>query len=268
MNSPQPVYSKSLLLFYTGAELGAGEGLCIGLEGKEGHETRPCAGATLAGGCWPAWARSLRFGKHFEAAEHGPAAVISYVQGNPRRRNKPCRNYRASLFLQCLAGRSVSPSTLRTPRAGRWGQGSCWRRGAFPKDLRNLTTNFLLPTAFSAALGSGRPAKSCSFQLDVPRASLPLALPWLCSPYPCQRCQLWFGPCLGLSLLYPTGCRSSRWKFLLFLFPGNVSRCLCFKGCAAEGASAVTTATSPPQLKHELRGIFHLCSEAFSTFCS
>jgi len=34
---------------------------------------------------------------------------------------------------------------------------------------------------------------------------------------------------------------------------------------ASKAASAVTTATSRPQLKHELRGIFHLCSEAFST---
>lgn len=95
----------------------------------------------------------------------------------------------------------VCPRALYS--AGHWGQGSCWRRDAFPKDLCNLTTRFLLPTAFSAAIGSVYPARSCSFQLDVPRALLPLALPWPCLLCPCQRCQLWFGPCLGLSLLYP-----------------------------------------------------------------
>lgn len=121
------------------------------LEGKEGHETRPRAGAALAGGCSPAWARSLRFGKCFEAAGHGPAAVTNRVQGNPRRRNNPCRNYQASLFLQCLACRSVSPS--HRPGRGETSQarGPGELLDALPKELCGLTTNFLLLTAFSAA---------------------------------------------------------------------------------------------------------------------
>lgn len=129
------------------------------------------------------------------------------------------------------------------PRALAGGWGSCWTGNVFPKDL----PFFLLLVAFPAALGSVCP-QVLPF---LPRALLPLA-----APGPC------LGRCRGLSPLYHAGYSCSRWKFLLFLFPGNLSG---FKGCTVDDASAVTTATSRLQLRRELRGIFQLCSEAFSS---
>lgn len=132
--------------------------------------------------------------------------------------------------------RTLSPSTG-------WGLGELLDGECFPQG----PPVFLLLVAFPAALGSVCP-QVLPF---LPRALLPLA-----APGPC------LGRCRGLSPLYHAGYSRSRWKFLLFLFPGNLSG---FKGCTVDDASAVTTATSRLQLRRELRGIFQLCSEAFSS---
>lgn len=146
--------------------------------------------------------------------------------------------------LQCWA---LGPGELLEERC--FPQGPLQPHDSFPAANRFFGSNQLcLPSEVLLIPAGCAPcfAPSCValavFALSLPEVS---ALVW---PLP------WALPAL------PTGCRSSWWKFLLFLFPGNISGCLCFKGWAAEDASAVTTATSQPQLKHELRGIFHSCS--------
>lgn len=194
-----PHHSGSVLLFDPGAELGAGEGPCVGT--RDTATCGSCSGRRLL------LARCRRL---------SPAVVTHHGHR-----------------ITC---RTLSPSTG-------WGLGELLDGECFPQG----PPVFLLLVAFPAALGSVCP-QVLPF---LPRALLPLA-----APGPC------LGRCRGLSPLYHAGYSRSRWKFLLFLFPGNLSG---FKGCTVDDASAVTTATSRLQLRRELRGIFQLCSEAFSS---